>query len=69
LNDQTSTGEDMDVEQYKVKVSFDLYFLKDKRDDVSVCLELNQIFNEMIKVWAKDNQMLATSTHTKLDQV
>lgn len=59
----------MDVEHYKVNVSFELAFFENNRDDIKICSALNLLFHEMVKAWAKDHQMIATATRTDLEIV
>jgi len=57
----------MVINKYRVTISFDMAMMEGRSDPDKVCLELNHLFHEMVKQWAKDKEALVTPTRTMLD--
>lgn len=57
----------MKIDQYKVTVTFDLAMLSGQDRSERVVLELNGIFHDMVKLWAKDKAAIASPTKTTLE--
>ena len=56
----------MNIERHKVTVDFEIAYFQGSRDDLKTVSELNMLFHEMIKAWAKDHHVIATPTRTQL---
>jgi hypothetical protein len=57
----------MKIDKYKVVVEFDLAVMQGFERSDRVALELNGLFNELVKTYVKDKQMMASTTKTSLD--
>lgn len=59
----------MKIDQYKVTVEFDLAMMQGGERVERTTLELNQLFHDMVKAWARDKPAMTSSTRTTLDQI
>jgi len=59
----------MNVDKYKVTVEFDLAVLRGDEREERILMELNGLFHELVKTWAKDKSVIVTPTKTSLDMV
>lgn len=57
----------MKIDKYKVTVEFDLAILSGVERSEWTVLEINQLFHDMVKLWAKDKSVIVTPTKTTLD--
>jgi hypothetical protein len=57
----------MKIDKYKVIVEFDLAVLSGVDRSERIVGDLNQLFHDMVKLWAKDKQAIVTATKTTLD--
>ena len=57
----------MVIEKYEVLIGFQLALIKDDQDSHKLCLELNRLFNDMVKAWAKDKNAIVTTPKTSLE--
>ena len=56
----------MEINKYKVRVDFDLALMQGRKEEDRLVSELNLLFHETVKLWAKDHEVLATPTRTTL---
>ena len=56
----------MEINKYKVRVDFDLALMQGRKEEDRLVSELNQLFHDTVKLWAKDHEVLATPTRTTL---
>lgn len=58
----------MQINKYKVNVEFDMAMVQGVMNSEKLVSELNMLFHDMVKLWAKDHQALATPTRTFLEE-
>lgn len=56
----------MIIQQYEVTVEFELAVIAGHERSERLSLELNQLFNDMVRAWAKDKSAMVTTTKTTL---
>lgn len=57
----------MKIDQYEVTVKFDLAVMQGHEDADRVALELNKLFHEIVKAWARDRAVMASPTRTTVE--
>lgn len=57
----------MEINKYKVRVDFQIAMMQGFMNDDKLVSELNLLFHDTVKLWAKDHGALATPTRTLLE--
>ena len=57
----------MKIDKYKVTVEFDLAILSGVERSERTVMEINQLFHDTVKAWAKDKSVIVTPTKTTFD--
>ena len=59
----------MDIDKFKVTVTFEIAYFYDSRDDSKLISGLNALLNETVKIWAKDQRIITSPTTTEMESV
>ena len=57
----------MQINKYKVRVDFEVAVMSGVMNGDKLVSDLNILFHDMVKAWAKDHQALVTPTRTTLE--
>jgi len=59
----------MDIDKFKVTVTFEIAYFYDSRDESKLISGLNALLNETVKIWAKDHRIITSPTKTEMEVV
>jgi len=57
----------MVINKFEVSVYFELATVEADTKPDHLCLELNMLFNDIVKAWAKDKNCIVTTAKTALE--